>query len=206
MFTDFQNFGPTPWLGLLGLFVLVVAIGESLRTKPAQSLTISMVIMYFGLAVMGAAFGIDTIYKNPRYALIVIPFLAIAGSGFLLMLLNVRKAHSKPSVIFGVKTFVFISVVTISFTIPLFYWWNAAVQPNLLSTFWSLERIALSDLEKAEEGWAPNVTGAATAVRELASTGKAVLTFQDEIYYYGKGYFVSEYDVRLSRFNSCDER
>ena len=81
-FSLFDGFGPTPWLGLFGLLILAVGVSARWRKVPEVSLIVLPIARYFALVLLAVAVEMTVFYKNIRYALIVLPFMALAGSVF----------------------------------------------------------------------------------------------------------------------------
>jgi 4-amino-4-deoxy-L-arabinose transferase-like glycosyltransferase len=270
-FTNFGDFGPTPWLGLVGLLLLAKNTRGRWRLTPEVSVIVLLVTMYFSMCLLAVPTGFEVFYKNPRYALIILPFMAIAGgffcvhfmdwlcatskferlwyphlavssvvltlvvllpsaihvgepwksTGYVLSTLSaaalalgwasVGLAHRSkyPVLAHWVKTVAMAIFVIILSAIPFFYL-RPVIEYNLRSEFWSVDRIARSDLEKvagtnSARNYALNRTGIAEASREIVSPGQTVLNFnQYQIYYYGKAYSMSEYDNRLSSFYEAE--
>ena len=262
-FTDFETFGPTPWLGLLGLFALVATTRHHWRETPDAVVVILVVMMYFFFGMLAVPAGIEAFYKNPRYALIVLPFMALAGSvvcvrfvdwfltsrrgsgphlvlmrvisAFVLLLLPAipvaRFAEKAEYVLAGLffgATLLGLAwtslvrrwqqsfldrwlnrasvaiIMLIPFAIPLLYLKSTNIDDALRRDLWNWHGIARSDLAKVLSAGATrfrsNITGIAAASSNFVESAQTILTFANEVYYYGRMRSISEYDKRLLPF------
>ena len=221
-FTNFKWFAFTYWLGLIGL---IVYLRGNVKKAIVNGIVILPVVIYFGFQIIAQLIGYDAFYKNSRYALIVLPFMAILGSIILRKLVmsiqfkfeNLVSYESKRrSKTLFVSTINFLPLLTTIIVLSgvLFYIYYFASSVHL--PWWGPHQISQTDFYKVNRYHQDRIANKSASMLQLLPSlvarntiqpGENTLIFRDaEFPYYSLSNVISEYDQRLIPFYSASNQ